>query len=107
MFDFGIIGWAGVSAIFVVISGVGGWVWRLSGRLTTVEIAAASAARENETSELKLEVVKKELESHKQEVAREYVSIRALSSLESRVVDAINKIGDRVDKLFLNLQTQN
>ena len=81
-------------AVTVLIT-VAGWVWRLSGRLTSVEAAATRAEKRTETLD-------KALIAHKDHVAAEYVSRDALKE----VTDAINRLGDRLDNLFLHFMSK-
>jgi hypothetical protein len=81
-------------AVTVLIT-VAGWVWRLSGRLTSVEAAATRA-------EKLVGALDEDLKAHKDHVAAEYVSRDALKE----VTDAINRLGDRLDNLFLHFMSK-
>lgn len=105
------------STILSILGGLGGigasgfaivkfWM-RLSDRITEAEAKAEAAetAAGNaniQVSALRLEVdrVKAELVEHRVAVAKEYVSKDTLATLESRVIEAINSLGQRLDNLF-------
>lgn len=82
--------------VVTVLITVAGWVWRLSGRLTSVEAAATRA-------EKRVGALDNELAAHKEHVAAEYVSRDAMKE----VTDAINRLGDRLDNLFLHFMKGN
>lgn len=78
-------------AVSILIA-VGGWVWNLAGKISKIEEVAATA--EERVGELD-----KELADHKEHVASEYVSRGAMKEM----TDAINRLGDRLDSLFIHL----
>ena len=78
-------------AITVIIA-VAGWVWNLSAKMAKIEEVSASA--EERVAELD-----KALTEHREHVAAEYVSRGAMKEM----TDAINRLGDRLDNLFIHL----
>lgn len=78
-------------ALTVVIT-VAGWVWNLSGKIAKIEEVAA-------TAEERVGEIDKELTEHREHVAAEYVSRGAMKEM----TDAINRLGDRLDNLFIHL----
>lgn len=80
---------AGLAMTFFLA--VAGWVWSLAGRLTVVEMEATTAKE-------RAEELDKELAAHKDHVAAEYVSRSAMKE----VTDALNRVADRIDSLFLH-----
>jgi len=87
--------WGAVAALVAV----GGIVWRLAWRLSsnTERITAAetlATAASARTVELT-----RALAEHKEHVAAEYVSRGALKE----ITDAINRLGDRLDNLFIHM----
>lgn len=90
----GIFEWAAVTALIAV----GGIIWRLSWRLASQDgrIKAAEILASNASA--KAATVERGLSDHKEHVAAEYVSRDAMKE----VTDAINRLGDRLDNLFLH-----
>lgn len=85
---------------FAVLTAVVRWVWLISGKISTVEIKADEAAKHALVSVAEAKAIEKLLADHRQEVAKEYVSYQYMQNLETRVVDAIKSLGDRIDRLF-------
>lgn len=96
------------------VGGVGGggyavvtfWM-RLSDRITkanakaeAAETAAGHANIAIQGAHLEIDRLKAEVVEHRVAVAKEYVSKDTLNTLESRVIDAINSLGQRLDNLF-------
>lgn len=92
--------WGALIALGAFIITVGGKVWALSGRLTKVESTSDNAAINVAANTMRCETMARLLSEHKESVAINYVSNRALENLENRLVDAIGRLGDRLDKLF-------
>jgi hypothetical protein len=70
---------------------------------TILASAAASYAvtkRLAENAEKKAERVEKDLAEFKIESTRRFVTYDVMSSLEERIVSAINKIADRMDRML-------
>jgi hypothetical protein len=91
----GVFEWGAVAALVAV----GGIIWRLAWRLSsnTERITAAetlATAASARTVELT-----RALAEHKEHVAAEYVSRGALKE----ITDAINRLGDRLDNLFIHM----
>lgn len=87
------------AAIVTAVIAIGGWVWRLAWKLASNEgkIQAAEILASNASA--KAELVANDLTGHKEHVAAEYVSRGAMKE----VTDAINRLGDRLDALFMHL----
>lgn len=69
-----------------------GWVLRVG--------KGESAAKAVEHLEGRVERTERELADFKAHVAATYASNHTLDQMEKRVVDAINRLGDRMDGLF-------
>lgn len=78
--------------VLAALGAVAGWAIRIN----TGERADASAKRAHE----RIDELAKEVGDFKAEVAANYVSNRTLDQMERRVVDAINRLGDRLDNVF-------
>lgn len=94
----GVFEWGAVAALMAV----GGAVWRLAWKLAsnTERIAAAetlAAGVSARTAELT-----REMAEHREHVAAEYVSRDAMSE----ITVAINRLGDRLDNLFIHLMSK-
>lgn len=96
----GVIEWGALSFLLALVMAVGGAIWRLASRLSGVESKADSASQGVVATTVRVETVARQLSEHKEQVAVNYVSNRALENLENRLVDAISKLGDRLDRLF-------
>src|SRR5690348_8056273 len=83
---------------FVVIAG--SILWRLSGRLSDVESTADKGLLTAQAAKLAVEMLASDVNKHRVEIAKEYVTTKALESLENKLIEAINRLGDRLDRLF-------
>lgn len=97
---FGVVEWGALSFLVALVMACGGSLWRLATRLSNVESKASAAADSVVSNIVRVETVARQLSEHKEQVAVNYVSNRALENLENRLVDAIGKLGDRLDRLF-------
>lgn len=80
-----------------------GWVARIMKGEGAAETAAKALAKADEVSKelhSRIDGVAKDLGEFKEHVARDYASNRALEQMEKRVVDAISRLGDRLDRAF-------
>jgi hypothetical protein len=94
-----VMGWEPLAgAAVALLLAVLGWVWKLSGKMATQDgrIEAANIVASNASA--KATILNDDLAAHKQHVADEYVSRSSLKE----VTDAINRLGDRLDGLFLH-----
>lgn len=98
--------WAAAAAIalcgLTLLSLAGAWLWRIFR-----EPAVAEARKAQETAERALgeaqtarEKAAADLATFREHVAAHYVSTETLDKMETRVVDAINRLGDRLDAAF-------
>lgn len=99
--------WTVIAAIVTVVIAIGGVLVRLVDRLNKAEARADGAERQAVgaaasvgNAHLAIGRMERELVEHRVIVAEKYVSKETLSALETRIVDAINNLGDRLDKLF-------
>ena len=101
---------AGILLICSIITCLGlggGWVFKLSGRLAMTDakadlaaLAAERAALTAQALRVQLDQTERDLNDHRVAVAREYVSNQTVASLEAKLIQAIDKLGDRLDALF-------
>ena len=93
------MGWeipAGV-AVTVVLA-IGGWVWMLATRLAQAEAKTHAAEILASAASAKASVLERDLAEHREHVAAEYVSRSAMAE----VTTAINRLGDRLDNMFIH-----
>jgi hypothetical protein len=78
---------------------VGGIIWRLAWKLAsnTERISAAETLAAGASA--RAVALEREVAAHKEHVAAEYVSRDALKE----ITDAINRLGDRLDNLFIHM----
>ncbi len=97
------------ASFLTALSILGGWIFRLSGRLAAADAKADAAALAAERAALIAQALRvaldqneRDLQTHRVEVAKEYVSSSTLAALESKLISAIDRLGDRLDTLFNN-----
>jgi hypothetical protein len=93
----GVIEWSAVGAVLTAAGLIGGWVWRLAWRLAGTTATAKSAEIHAAGLSVKISNLEHDLAEHREHVAAEYVSRDALKD----VTQAINRLADRLDNLFL------
>jgi hypothetical protein len=103
----GALEWTALGVLVAIISAIGGVVVRLTDRLNQAEAKAETADAQANTARISVAANRVEIDrletslvEHRVAVAREYVSKDTLASLESRIVEAINRLGDRLDRMF-------
>jgi hypothetical protein len=105
------MGWeVPAGAAVALLLAVLGWVWKLSSKMATQDgkIEAANIVASNASAKATilnddLAALNGDLAEHKEHVAAEYVSRSSLKE----VTDAINRLGDRLDGLFLHFMPTN
>ncbi len=105
--NWGVAEWTVLGIVITSLGTLGKVLVGLVNRLGAVEAVAESAQHgvhagtiAHAASSLNIDRLEADLVHHRVTVAREYVSKETLESLESRIVDAINKLGDRLDKIL-------
>jgi hypothetical protein len=106
-----VMGWEPLAgAAVALLLAVLGWVWKLSGKMATQDgrIEAANIVASNASAKATilnddLAALNNDLAAHKEHVAAEYVSRSALND----VTQAINRLADRLDSLFLHFMPTN
>lgn len=108
----GFIEYSVLISIGIFLVGFAGFVLRIAQRIGSAESKAETAntradnaAIQVAASSIRVETVARLLSEHKETAAREYVSYRSLENLENRLVDAITRLGDRIDGLFTRIPT--
>ena len=71
-----------------------------SNRISDANAAATAAGKQASSATARVISLEKELTDLRVEVARDYVSKGTLDGMEKRVVEAINRLGERVDHAF-------
>jgi hypothetical protein len=85
-------------AAVALLLAVVGWIWRLSWKLATHGERIAGAQTLAANASAKATIVEQELSEHREHVAAEYLSKDAMKE----ITDAINRLGDRLDNLFMH-----
>lgn len=91
--------WGEVAALIMI----GGFLLTLIGFAVGVAVKVQKGESAQESARKaheRLDGLARELGEFKAEVARDYVSHATLERLEARVIDAINRLGDRLDRAF-------
>lgn len=94
----GLEGWLAPGIILAALGLFGGWVWKLATRLASAEGRINSAEILASSASARASTVERDLNDHKEHVAKEYVSRDAMAE----VTQAINRLGDRLDSLFMH-----
>lgn len=71
-----------------------------SNRIGKADAKAETAGKQSSAATARVITIEKELTELRVSVARDYVSKDTLDVMEKRVIDAINRLGDRLDKAF-------
>ncbi|MEM7216674.1 MAG: hypothetical protein AAF423_14140 [Pseudomonadota bacterium] len=75
----GAITYSDLAMLFALFGAVGGLWWKIHARISKAESA---------------------LSDFKVQVAKEYATNKGIEQMESRVVDAIRRLGDRLDRVM-------
>lgn len=93
----------GALALFIGFGGfvaVGGWVWQLSKNLAE-QRAETKAAQKRADEALALAVETKDhLAAFELEAARRFITDEMLAKVEERVIAAIDRLANRLDRAF-------
>lgn len=99
--------WIAICATCTLVILLGGKLWQLATKISATDSAATTAMQRADTASLavkanaeKVEKVASELADHREKVAKEYVSYSHMVVLETRLVEAISGLGNRIDALF-------
>lgn len=101
----GVVEWSALVALVTVLLALGGAVARLMDRLNKAEAKALTAVDSAAIATARVTLLQSELVEHRVSVAREYISRDTLVAMKSELVGAINRLGDRLDKLFQHVST--
>jgi NACalpha-BTF3-like transcription factor len=96
----GFVEWGALGIFSTFMVGFGGFLFRVADRLNKAEARANEAAKVADDAKTRVDHLETELVNHRVAVATEYVSRKTLEILEGKLVEAINRLGDRLDKLF-------
>lgn len=88
-----------IGAAVTIVLAILVWIWRLSWKLATHEGRIQSAEILASNASAKASAIGSDLAEHREHVAAEYVSRGTLKE----VIDAINRLGDRLDGLFIHM----
>jgi hypothetical protein len=93
--------WAAIAAVIGALGGAAGWLVRFSTRLSNIEAKADAAALAAASAALQAAHTDRELTEHRVSVAREYASNETIARLEGKLIEAIDRLGNRLDSLFV------
>lgn len=83
---------ASIGLFITIIGLVAAWAIRIN----RGERADSSATK----AHARIDTLASIVSDFKQEVAREYASVRMVEQMEGRVITAIERLGDRLDRVF-------
>jgi len=94
-----------VIPMMVIAGGAVWWVWRIMAAERALWVAAVEAERRERIEAITIErerrvALGQELAVFREKIAREMVTVTMLDSFEKRIVDSINRLGDRMDRLI-------
>jgi hypothetical protein len=89
----GFVGFGG----FVTLAG---FVWKLADRLRGLEASAASAGAASSRADALATAAAQDLAAFKIEASRRFVTDEMLTKVEDRIVAAIDRLGDRLDRVI-------
>jgi uncharacterized membrane-anchored protein YhcB (DUF1043 family) len=92
--------WSAIVATATLAVVLGTIVWRLASRLAAHDVKAETTEKALQSTSQRCDALAKQLSEHKEQAAEKYVSYGHLDKLESRLVEAITSLGDRIDRLF-------
>jgi hypothetical protein len=81
------------------------WVWRIMAAERALWVAAVETERRERIEAANIErdrrvALASEMAAFREQIAREMVTTEMLTRLEERIVDSINRLGDRMDRLI-------
>lgn len=89
----GFVGFSGIALVF-------GWVWRLSEHLSTLRGDVVAAQKRSEEAFALSVESKNALNAFRIEAAQRFVTDEMLVKVEERVIAAIDRLSDRLDRAF-------
>ena len=95
-----VVQWSALGVFATFLMGFGTILWRGADRLNKAEARANEAAKSADDLKVRVDAVHAELVEHRINDAKDYVSRATLEDMESKLVEAINRLGDRLDKVF-------
>lgn len=91
-----------ISFVFLLVCG-GGVIWHLAWKISRIAQASETHAIQMAQLSLKNETLAHAISDHESFVARTYVSTEAIRDVKTDLVAAVNRLGDRLDNLFLTI----
>lgn len=79
---------------------LGGFVWKLADRLRAIESDASTARTKAESASLEARRVEQRMQEFQLDAQRRFVTDEMLTKLEERVIGAIERLGDRLDRVI-------
>lgn len=77
-----------------------GFIWKLADRLRALESEASAARAIGTSASAVATATQREVSEFKVEVARHFATNETVEKSEARVIEAITRLGDRLDRFF-------
>lgn len=90
--EFANVAVAGVAVVLTLIGMVAGWALRIA--------RGENAEKKADSNEVRIIRLEKDLADYKVHVAANYASNTIIEQVETRLIEAISRLGDRLDRLF-------
>jgi DNA-binding transcriptional regulator YbjK len=93
--------WASFAAALVVpaLAFIGFWM-SLSSRLTKAEVTASEAKGSAKEANEKAALLSASFALYREQIAREYIHREVMREVEDRLTQAIERLGDRLDRVL-------
>ncbi len=93
--------WAtfGIALIVPAIAIIGFWM-SISARLTKAEVTAEDAKKDAEEANSKATLLSASFSLYREQIAREYIHREVMREVEDRLTQAIERLGDRLDRVL-------
>lgn len=78
---------------------LGFWM-SLSSRLTKAELTADMSSKDVEAANQKIALLTASFAIYREQIARDYIHRETMTDVENRLTQAIDRLGDRFDRLF-------
>lgn len=89
----------GLSLVVPVIAIIGFWM-AVSSRLTKAEVTADDAKKDAEEANAKATLLSASFSLYREQIAREYIHREVMREVEDRLTQAIERLGDRLDRVL-------
>jgi len=88
-----------LGAVVPMVAFIGFWMG-LSARLTRGELVAEHALKDAAEANVRIALLEASLSQFREQVAKDYIHRVVMSDVEDRLTAAIDRLGDRLDRIF-------